>query len=40
MRKSRFSKTQIVVVVKRAEAGVPVQELIRKYVINEQTFCR
>ena len=30
MRTSRFSRAQIVVVVKRAEAGAPVQELIRK----------
>ena len=40
MRKSRFSAAQIVVVLKQAEAGVPVQELVRKYGISEQTFYR
>ena len=40
MRKSRFSEAQIVVVLKQSEAGVPVQELIRKYGISEQTFYR
>jgi putative transposase len=29
-----------VVVLKQAEAGVPVQDLIRKYGISEQTFYR
>ena len=40
MRKSRCSEGQIVVVLKQAEPGVPIQDLIRKYGICEQTFYR
>ena len=40
MKKKRFSVEQIVGVLKQAEVGVPVAELIRKVGISEQTFCR
>jgi len=38
MKKKRFSVEQIVGVLKQAEVGVPVVELIRKVGISEQTF--
>ncbi len=40
MKKKRFSVVQIIGVLKQAEVGVPVAELIRKVGINEQTFYR
>jgi putative transposase len=40
MKKKRFSVEQIVGVLKQAEAGVPVAELIRKVGVSEQTFYR
>jgi putative transposase len=40
MKKRRFSVEQIVGVLKQAEVGVPVAELIRKVGISEQTFYR
>lgn len=40
MRKKRFSVEQIVGVLKQAELGVPVAEVIRKAGISEQTFYR
>ena len=40
MRKSRFSSGQIMLVLKQAKAGIPIQDLIRKYGISEQTFYR
>jgi putative transposase len=39
-KKSRFSVEQISAVLKQAEAGIPVVELIRKVGISEQTFYR
>ena len=40
MNKKRFSAEQIVGVLKQAEVGVPVAELIRRVGISEQTFYR
>lgn len=40
MKAKRFSVEQIVAVLKEAEAGMPVAELIRRIGISEQTFYR
>jgi putative transposase len=40
VKKKRSSVEQVVGVVKQAEVGVPVAELIRKVGISEQTFYR
>jgi putative transposase len=40
MRKKRFSVKQIVAVLKQAELGLPVPDLIRQVGISEQTFYR
>ncbi|AIV73828.1 transposase family protein (plasmid) [Burkholderia pseudomallei] len=40
MKCKRFSVEQIVAVLKQAEAGMPVAELIRHVGISEQTFYR
>jgi putative transposase len=40
MRKRRFSVEQMIGVLKQAELGVPVAEVIRKVGISEQTFYR
>ena len=38
MRKSTFSETQIVGILKDAESGVPVDSLLRKYGVSRATF--
>lgn len=40
MKKPRFSVEQIVSVLKQAELGLPVADLIRQIGISEQTFYR
>lgn len=40
MKRKRFSVEQIVTIVKQAEMGMPVAELIRRVGISEQTFYR
>lgn len=40
MKRKRFSVEQIVAVLKQAELGMPVAELIRRVGISEQTFYR
>lgn len=38
MKKSRFSETQIVSILKMADAGMPVKEVCRKHGISEPTY--
>lgn len=40
MKTKRFSVEQIVAVLKEAEAGMPMAELIRRIGISKQTFYR
>jgi putative transposase len=40
VKRSRFSVEQIVAVLKQAELGMPVADVIRKIGISEQTFYR
>ena len=38
MKKSKFTEAQVVHALKAAEAGVPVEELLRKYGVSRATF--
>ena len=38
MRKSKFSESQIVGILKEAESGVPVADLLRQHGISRTTF--
>jgi len=40
MKKKRFAVEQIVAIVKQAELGIPIADLIRQVGISEQTFYR
>jgi putative transposase len=40
MKKKRFAVEQIVAILKQAELGIPVVELIRQVGVSEQTFYR
>ena len=38
MRKSRFSESQIVAILKEAETGVPIADIVRKHGISRATY--
>ena len=40
MKRKRYKEAQIIAILKEAEAGLKMSDLIRKYGISEQTFYR
>jgi putative transposase len=38
MRKSKFSESQIVTILKEAESGIPVADLLRRHAVSTATF--
>ncbi len=40
MKRKRFTEEQIIGMLKEAEAGLPIKELVRKYGVTEQTYYR
>lgn len=38
MKKTRFTETQIVLILKQQEAGIPTKEICRQHGISEATF--
>lgn len=38
MKRSRFSETQIVGILKEADAGMPVKEICRKYGVSDSAY--